>query len=150
MRIAVLIGAVIVCLLFIATQSAYACPSGTVFSAYKGNGICAYEGQGATKAVQCTQMVNSCPSGTSREQKKSDKHVYCCPKTIVNGQAKVCVWRGTPPFCEGSCGAFEENRGSARDIGSADRNPSAKGWSNLFGKSCVSGSKALCCHYKGS
>jgi hypothetical protein len=81
MRIAALIGAAIVCLLVIATQSAYACPRGTVFSAYNGNGICAYIGQGAKKAVQCTLMVNSCLPGTTHEHKKSDpNHDYCCPK----------------------------------------------------------------------
>jgi len=45
MRLAVLIGAAAVCLSVIATQTAYACPAGTVFSAYKGNGICAYIGE---------------------------------------------------------------------------------------------------------
>jgi hypothetical protein len=150
MRIAVLIGLAVVCLLPIATQRAYACPPGTIFSAYKGNGICAYVGQGAKKAVQCTVMVNSCPSGTTREQKKSDpKRVYCCSKTIVNEQSKTCVWRGTAPFCEGSCGGSEENRGSARDKNGARFNPGTKGWSNLFGKDCASGSKVLCCHHTG-
>jgi len=52
-------------LVCLGATSAHACPAGTVFSAYNGNGICAYVGQGATKAVQCTKMVNSCPSGTT-------------------------------------------------------------------------------------
>ena len=150
MRIAVLIGVAIVCLLPIATQRAYACPPGTIFSAYKGNGICAYVGQGATKAVQCRAMVNSCPSGTTREQKKSyPKHVYCCPKTIANEQGKSCVWRGTAPFCEGRCGSSEQNRGSARDKDGASFNHSTSNWSGAFGKNCTSGSKVLCCHYNG-
>ncbi len=143
------IGAAVVCLLLIATQGAYACPDGTVFSAYKGNGICAYIGQGATKAVQCTIMVNSCPSGTTHEHKKSDKNDYCCPKKIAQEQSKTCVWRGTAPFCEGHCGSLEQSRGSARDRDSAEFVHSTKPWAGAFGKSCTSGSKELCCHYNG-
>lgn len=148
MRIAVLIGATIACLLLVATQSAYACPEGTVFSAYKGNGICAYRGQGATKAVQCYKMVNSCPSGTSQEKKKSDPNYYCCPTTIQNKQSLRCVWRGTAPFCEGQCLDGEQYKGSSRDLDGASRSPGTKGWSGSFGKNCASGSKALCCHYR--
>jgi hypothetical protein len=151
MRIAGLIGAAIVCLLLIATQSAYACPEGTVFSAYKGNGICAYAGQGATKAVQCTKMVNSCPPGTTHEHKtRGDTGDYCCSKTITGGQSRSCVWRGDAPFCgQNSCGSVEENKGSARDQESAGFNKSTKKWENLFGKPCLSGSKVLCCHFNG-
>lgn len=151
MRIAVLIGAAIVCLLLVATQSAYACPAGTSFSAYKGNGICVYDGQGATKAVQCTHMVNSCPHGTTHEHKHSDeKNDYCCPETIANPQSRSCVWRGYAPFCgQNSCGSVEEYKGSARDQQSASFNAATKKWENLFGKPCVSGSKALCCHFNG-
>jgi len=150
MRIAVLIGAAVVCLLLIATRSAYACPAGTIFSAYNGNGICAYKGQGATKAVQCTQMVNSCPHGTSHEHKKQgDTGNYCCSTTITNHQSRTCVWRGTPPACDGSCGSLEEIKGSARDQDEASFNKSTKGWSNLFGKSCFTGRKVLCCHFNG-
>jgi hypothetical protein len=150
MRIAVLTGATIACLLLIATPSAYACPEGTVFSAYKGNGICAYIGQGATKAVQCTKMVNSCPHGTTHEHKKSDPNDYCCPEKIAHEQSKTCVWRGDAPFCgENSCGSVEQFKGSARDKDGAYFNAATKKWSNLFGKDCLSGSKALCCHYTG-
>ena len=145
MRIVVLIGATIVCLLLIATQSADACPAGTVFSAYNGNGICAFAGQGAKKAVQCAVMVGSCPSGTSREHKKSDPNDYCCPKTTT--ASKTCVWRGTAPFCEGSCGSVEENRGNAPDKDRAYFNKATKAWSSQFGKDCASGSKVLCCHF---
>ena len=150
MRIAVLIGAAIVCLLLIATQSAYACPEGTVFSAYNGNGICAYIGQGATVAVQCTKMVNSCPSGTTHEHKKQgDKGDYCCSTTIAHEQGLNCAWVGTAPACEGHCGALEQYKGYARDRDSAYFNKSTKRWANSFGKSCLSGSKALCCHHAG-
>jgi hypothetical protein len=150
MRIAGLIAATIFCLLQIAPRSAYACPEGTVFSAYKGNGICAYIGQGAKKAVQCTIMVNSCPHGTTHEHKKSDPNDYCCPTKITNEQSKTCVWRGDAPFCgENSCGSVEQYKGSARDQQSASFNAATKKWENLFGKPCLSGSKALCCHYNG-
>jgi hypothetical protein len=146
MRIAVLIGAAIVCFLLIATQSAYACPAGTVFSAYNGNGICAYVGQGATKAVQCTKMVNSCPPNTTHEHKKSDPNDYCCPMDIANPQPMKCVWRGTPPLCEGHCGALEQSKGTAADYDHAYFNRNTKTWAGTFGKSCASGSKELCCH----
>ena len=68
-------------LLCLGATVAHACPPGTVFSAYKGNGICVFSGRGALKAVQCTIMVNSCPSGTTHEHKRSaPNHDYCCPK----------------------------------------------------------------------
>ena len=96
---------------------AHACPAGTVFSAYNGNGICAYVGQGATKAVQCTKMVNSCPSGTTHEHKtRGDTGDYCCPTTIANEQAINCVWRGTAPVCDGNCLFGEQERGAAHDL----------------------------------
>jgi hypothetical protein len=43
----------------------------------------------------------------------------------------------------------EEYKGSARDQQSASFNAATKKWENLFGKPCVSGSKALCCHFNG-
>jgi hypothetical protein len=142
----------VVCLWLIATQSAYACPKGTVFSAYNGNGICAYIGQGATAAVHCTPMVNSCLHGTTHETKKGDPHDYCCPDSIPKAteQPIECVWRGTPPACDGSCGSTEEYKGSARDQAGADRSRVATQYARDFGARCFSGSKALCCHYRGS
>jgi hypothetical protein len=67
---------------------AHACPPGTIFSAYNGNGICAYIGQGKKKAVQCSHMVNSCPAGTTHEHKKAvippiiAVRLSCKPATI--------------------------------------------------------------------
>jgi hypothetical protein len=139
--------AAMVCLLLSATQSANACPEGTVFSAYKGNGICAFIGQGAKVAVQCYKADGKCPSGTTREKKKSDPNAYCCP-TVVKGKSKQCTWRGTAPFCEGQCLFGEEYKGSARNKEGAGYAAGMKGWSNLFGKDCASGSKALCCYYR--
>jgi hypothetical protein len=60
---------------------------------------------------------------------------------------KVCQWRGTAPFCNGSCpkGWSHEGRAStaeiARRIDPSDIHPE-------FGKSCLGGTKALCCRYK--
>ncbi len=142
----------LVAVLFLGATSAHACPKGTVFSAYNGNGICAYAGQGATKAVQCTPMVNSCPSGTTREHKtRGDTGYYCCPDTIPKATAQhiECVWRGEAPACDGSCGSVEEYKGSARDQAGADRNRTARQYARDFGARCFSGSKALCCHYGG-
>ncbi len=132
------------------TTSARACPEGTVFSAYNGNGICAYVGQGAKVAVQCTQMVNSCPSGTSREHKtRGDTGYYCCSKTIANEQPVECVWRGRAPFCNGSCGSTEQFMGAAHDRDSAQALGSTRDFKDSFGKPCGTGSKALCCHHTG-
>ena len=70
-------------LLCLGATSANACPPGTIFSAYNGNGICAYIGQGKKKAVQCSHMVNSCPAGTTHEHKKNgDTADYCCPVVV--------------------------------------------------------------------
>jgi hypothetical protein len=139
-------------LLCLGANVAHACPRGTVFSAYNGHGICAYAGQGATKAVQCTHMVNSCPSGTTHEHKtRGDTGDYCCPDTIPKATAQhiECVWRGEAPACDGSCGSVEEYKGSARDQAGADRNRTARQYARDFGARCFSGSKALCCHYGG-
>jgi hypothetical protein len=133
----------------VGAQSVHACPEGTVFSAYKGNGICAYIGQGAKVAVQCQIAKGKCPSGTTRERKKSDKNAYCCPEKIANEQSKKCVWRGEAPLCEGKCLYGEQSKGSARDKDGAYFNKSTKPWSSSFGKDCVGGSKELCCHYTG-
>ncbi len=148
MRIAALIGATIVCALLSATQSAHACPEGTVFSAYKGNGICAYIGEGAKVAVQCYPAKGKCPSGTTRERKKSGSDAYCCP-TKVKGRSLRCAWRGTAPFCEGKCLHGEQWKGDARNKEGASYTSGMKGWSGSFGKDCASGSKALCCSYAG-
>lgn len=149
MRAMALIGSVVACLFLIAAQSAYACPPGTVFSAYKGNGMCVYIGQGATRAAQCMLMVKSCPSGTTREQKKSDRNnVYCCPRTIQDKQPTRCVWRGTAPICSGKCGASEKLKAYARTYTEAILQGSAKA-ADTFGRDCVSGAKALCCHPAG-
>jgi hypothetical protein len=122
--------ALLFALLCLGATTAHACPSGTVFSAYNGNGKCVFSGMGATKAVQCTIMVNSCPSGTTHEHKKSDpNHDYCCPKTVTEKKPETCVWRGTAPFCNGQCEEGERvvNRPGPKMLG------------------CATGSKVYCC-----
>jgi hypothetical protein len=75
--------ALLCALLCLGATVAHACPPGTVFSAYNGNGICAYIGQGKKKAVQCTHMVNSCPPGTTHDHKtRGDTGDYCCPVVV--------------------------------------------------------------------
>ena len=150
-RLSLLLGprALLCALLCLGASSADACPQGTVFSAYNGNGICAYAGQGATVAVQCTPMVNSCPPNTTREHKtRGDTGYYCCSMTIAHEQGMNCEWRGTPPFCEGSCGSLEVNKGSAPDYAHALHGALRK-YADSFGKACMSGSKVLCCHHAG-
>ncbi len=145
--------ALLFALVCLGATSAHACPANTVFSAYNGNGICAYIGQGAKVAVQCTKMVNSCLPGTTHEHKKQgDTGDYCCPDTIPKATAQhiECVWRGTPPACDGYCGSVEEYKGSARDQAGADHFRVARQYARDFGARCFSGSKALCCHYTGS
>ena len=77
-----------------------------------------------------------CPEGT-----------IAWPRTTsdcVKGNRVVCTWRGTAPFCDGSCEAGEEYGGastsaSGSDWSGGDRMPGG------FGKSCASGSKFYCC-----
>ena len=144
-------------LLYLGATSAHACPQGTVFSAYNGNGICAYAGQGETKAVQCTPMVNSCLPGTTHEHKtRGDTGDYCCPDTIPKATAQniECVWRGDAPACGASsggsfCAPGEEYKGAAHNQAEADRNRISRALARDFGAACLSGAKVLCCHYMG-
>ena len=149
MRTIASVGSAIVCLFLVAMHSAHACPKGTVFSAYKGNGMCVYIGQGATRAVQCSVMVNSCPSDTTREQKNSDRNnVYCCPRKIQDKQPQSCVWRGSAPLCDGKCKASEQHKANAETYREALLQSTAK-QAGTFGKDCFSGTKALCGHPGG-
>ncbi len=62
--------------------SAYACPPGTVFSAFNGRGICALIGQGARVGNVCfITRTGGCPAGFDFEHKNSDPtRSYCCPR----------------------------------------------------------------------
>lgn len=78
---------VLLALYTIATSaSAFACPPGTVFSAYNGHGICAYVGQGAKAQSTCTIANGACPAGTDRNHSNSDpSRDYCCQQGIRQG-----------------------------------------------------------------
>jgi hypothetical protein len=81
----------------------------------------------------------ACPEGTMAWPRTTSD---CAPGTRV-----VCTWRGTAPFCDGSCEAGEEYRG-------ASSSPSGSDWSGGdripggFGNSCASGSKYYCCRLR--
>ena len=115
---------------FVAT-SAHACPHNTRFSAYKGHGICAILGQGATAFVTCNVASGACPAGTTREHSNNDPtRDYCCPTVPADRAPPICVWRGTPPFCGGECEVGETVK--------ARSGPKTMG--------CATGSMAYCCH----
>ena len=70
---AILAAATTMCLfLLVAATTAHACPSGSRFSGYNGNGICVYIGQGLATAVHCEVASGTCPEGTTREHSGSD------------------------------------------------------------------------------
>jgi hypothetical protein len=111
---------------FSAAGAVAKCPQGTVFSAYKGHGICAYVGQGSKAAINCFVAKGDCPSGTTREHSNNDKkRDYCCPRTTAQLN---CNWTGTAPFCGGGCGP-----------GTFIREVRTEG--------CITGQKVECCQY---
>src|SRR5438874_8412719 len=65
-------GLLLVALGIACVEEVAACPPGTRFSAYQGNGICVILGQGAKAAAQCQVASGPCPSGTSREHSNND------------------------------------------------------------------------------
>jgi hypothetical protein len=88
----ILLGLPVVTMLLFAAPSAFACPPGTVFSAYKGNGVCLRKGEGNSVAYRCAKTAGSCPSYLVRRQKATDpKNVYWCPG------------RAAAPNCEEQC-----------------------------------------------
>ncbi len=106
------------------TVPAAACPSGSQFFAYGGAGGCVTPGSNKV-VVRCFSMGKVCPSGWSNEGQSEGKS-GCCPPLA---QTKVCVLRGTAPFCDGECEVGEtlKSRTAPRTQG------------------CVTGSKAYCC-----
>jgi hypothetical protein len=128
------------------------CPS----NAIPANGTCQACGGGRVAVNgQC-----QCPKGTGAAGDKCEKcqggrktidGVCKCPKgkiawpydtsKCVAGDHETCVFRGTAPFCEGSCQRGELEKGRARN-----RNDGVRLFKREFGKDCVSGSKALCCY----
>jgi hypothetical protein len=61
---------------------------------------------------------------------------------------KVCQWRGTAPFCNGSCPKGWTLDGRASTAEAASRVDPASHIYPQFGKSCATGTKARCCRYK--
>jgi hypothetical protein len=112
--------------------AASACPDGTVFSAYKGNGICAWIGRGKEAAVQCTIREGSCPKGTSREHSKNDKdNEYCCSKK-TGPSPRECYWEGTAPICDPTNCRAGFHRVKTSKVGD--------------GLECATGFKIYCCN----
>jgi hypothetical protein len=115
--------------LLVAATTALACPPGSRFSGYNGNGVCVYIGQGLATAVKCqTWPSRACPKGSTSEKSGSDpNHLYCCPTKATYKRNPICVWRGTGPICVGDC-----------EVGETVQARSDEG--------CTTGSKSFCCH----
>jgi hypothetical protein len=129
--------------LVIPASSAIACPPGTVFSGYKGNGYCAIIGKGKQSAAQCTIKKGACPAGTKRQHSNHDpKNDYCCPTTSRFTKApkvvqkpnwnESCSWFGTAPYCKGRCPRGYYSKGPVSKRGD--------------GEPCWTGYKVYCCH----
>jgi hypothetical protein len=81
-----------VALALIASASAFACPPQTVFSAYKGSGLCLFSGKGKLTAARCVQTNASCPEEMARHYKPSDPdHIYCCATDVYGVYAAKCA-----------------------------------------------------------
>lgn len=100
-----------------------ACPGGSQFFAWGGDGGCVANG----KMVQKCFHMGSCPSGWDREAETEGKS-WCCPPP-PRPKGTNCILRGTAPFCAGEC-----------EVGETLKARTAKGT-----QGCVTGSKAYCC-----
>ncbi len=71
--------------------------------------------------------------------------ILFCLCGLANAASAACVWRGTAPFCKGSCknGEVERRRDNGASFGAEDENGNEIEPSS--GALCVTGSKALCC-----
>jgi hypothetical protein len=99
-----------------------ACPGGSQFFAWGGDGGCVANG----KMVQKCFHMGSCPSGWDREA-QTDGKSWCCPPAPHPHER--CELRGTAPFCAGEC-----------EVGETLKGRTAKGT-----QGCATGSKAICC-----
>ena len=122
-----------------AAGPASACPSGSQFFAYGGAGGCVADGK---QVMKCYSMGKDCPTGWSNEG-QAESGSWCCPPPPVVKrddsqpvQSQSCTWRGTAPFCKGSCEPGEIGRASSSD---------GEGTYPNFGATCLSGLKAYCC-----
>jgi hypothetical protein len=68
-RIAFLAGLLVIWTVLIGQTIAFACPPGTVFSAYKGNGLCLFKGRGKSVAARCTTINGPCPKDMIRKKR---------------------------------------------------------------------------------
>lgn len=131
------------------------CPSGTVLA----NGKC----QACTGGKVASKGVCKCPSGMAEAGGTCNRckggrvainNRCVCPAgtiefrtnggqdyTCYNGTQIVCRWRGTAPFCDGSCLGGEVYRGAGRSASDTMPGTDAGG----FGSKCLSGSKFYCC-----
>ncbi|MFO1173029.1 MAG: hypothetical protein U1E49_18950 [Hyphomicrobiaceae bacterium] len=81
-------------IVLIGATAAYACPPGTVFSAYKGKGKCMRYGEGNSPVATCYIKKGPCAQGWEAHKKNSDrKNEYCCPTSLPKYQ----------PSCESQC-----------------------------------------------
>lgn len=85
------------------STSAFACPRGTVFSAYQGNGLCLYAGKGLSVAAHCALTAGSCPKNMDRQQKGSDPEQCASVRTNVTPVAEANrVYYNCIALCKGS------------------------------------------------
>jgi hypothetical protein len=119
-----IIGIGLVMVAALAPWSAQACPYGSQFFAWGGEGGCVADGK---QVMKCYHMGKTCPSGWSNEGESEGK-AWCCPPP-PRPKGSNCVLRGTAPFCDGECEVGETL--NARTA------PRTQG--------CVTGSKAWCC-----
>jgi hypothetical protein len=89
--------------------------------------------------------IRACPDFNARFPR--EEILRCCRPCVPR-----CVWRGTSPFCAGSCNRGETRIGpSARSSGSgrqrsATERARSEGFTvSGFGRSCLTGTKVLCC-----
>ncbi|MGA9604735.1 MAG: hypothetical protein WBQ82_11540 [Methyloceanibacter sp.] len=130
------------------------CPTGTVLT----NGTCQQcQGGKVVNNGQCKCPKGRAPSSDGTCKKCEGGRVpiddRCeCPKgtmawpntasDCVRGTRVVCTWRGTAPFCDGSCQAGEDYEGAGRSPDAWSGSGAVPGG---FGSSCASGSKFYCC-----
>jgi hypothetical protein len=85
----------------LAAAPANACPSGSQFFAWGGDGGCVADGK---QVMKCYHMGKDCPSGWSNEGQSEGKS-WCCPPVVRKQESQpvqneTCTWRGTAPFLQ--------------------------------------------------
>jgi hypothetical protein len=89
--------------------------------------------------------IRACPDFNARFPR--EEILRCCRPCVPR-----CVWRGTAPFCAGSCnrgetriGPSAQSSGSGRHRSATERARSEGFTVSGFGRSCFSGTKVQCC-----